>query len=117
MSNSCTGGAQEVLLELCLIMPARLSDLLAVLPRIMAPLVRALKSSPDLVTLALRTLEYWIDRCAGPPLPLWLMFLKAARALGCHPHFCGLPQEWWVAESQHGCDRGDKCPTFSKTRP
>lgn len=45
-------------------MPARLSDLLAVLPRIMAPLVRALKSSPDLVTLALRTLEYWIDRYA-----------------------------------------------------
>ena len=55
---------QEVLLELRLIMPARLSDLLAVLPRIMAPLVRALKSSPDLVTLALRTLEYWVDRCA-----------------------------------------------------
>ena len=53
-----------MLLELCLIMPARLSDLLAVLPRIMAPLVRALKSSPDLVTLALRTLEYWVDRCA-----------------------------------------------------
>ena len=56
-----------MLLELCLIMPARLSDLLAVLPRIMAPLVRALKSSPDLVTLALRTLEYWIDRCTPPP--------------------------------------------------
>jgi len=53
---------QEVLLELCMIMPARLSDLLSVLSRIMPPLVRALRSNPELVTLALRTLEYWVDR-------------------------------------------------------
>ena len=53
---------QEVLLELCMIMPARLSDLLSVLSRIMPPLVRALKANPELVTLALRTLEYWVDR-------------------------------------------------------
>ena len=45
-----------------MIMPARLSDLLSVLSRIMPPLVRALKSNPELVTLALRTLEYWVDR-------------------------------------------------------
>jgi transformation/transcription domain-associated protein len=51
-----------VLLELCMIMPARLSDLLSVLSRIMPPLVRALKANPELVTLALRTLEYWVDR-------------------------------------------------------
>jgi hypothetical protein len=53
--------AQETLLELCLIMPARLSDMLAVLSRLMRPLVAALRGSNELVQLALRTLEYWVD--------------------------------------------------------
>ena len=39
----------------------RLSDMLNVLGRLMAPLVAALKATPILVALALRTLEYWID--------------------------------------------------------
>lgn len=38
------GGAQDTVLELCLIMPARLSDMLVVLPLIMRPLVQALKA-------------------------------------------------------------------------
>jgi len=39
----------------------RLSDMLQVLGRLMAPLVAALAAAPALVALALRTLEYWID--------------------------------------------------------
>lgn len=39
----------------------RLSEQLAGLPRLMSPLVSALKGPPPLVQLALRILEYWID--------------------------------------------------------
>ncbi|KAL2497630.1 inositol or phosphatidylinositol kinase [Abeliophyllum distichum] len=51
----------ELLLELCLTLPARLSSLLPHLPRLMKPLVMCLKGSDDLVSLGLRTLEFWID--------------------------------------------------------
>ncbi|KAK9813301.1 hypothetical protein WJX72_012102 [[Myrmecia] bisecta] len=55
------GDMRTTLLELCLIMPARLSDMLAVLSRLMQPLVAALKGPDELVALGLRTLEYWVD--------------------------------------------------------
>ncbi|KAM7524076.1 hypothetical protein LguiA_013978 [Lonicera macranthoides] len=50
-----------LLLELCLTLPARLSSLLPHLPRLMKPLVMCLSGSDDLVSLGLRTLEFWID--------------------------------------------------------
>ncbi|PHT91150.1 hypothetical protein T459_06263 [Capsicum annuum] len=52
---------RELLLELCLTLPARLSSLLPYLPRLMKPLVMCLKGNDDLVSLGLRTLEFWID--------------------------------------------------------
>ncbi|GFY88006.1 phosphatidylinositol 3- and 4-kinase family protein with FAT domain-containing protein [Actinidia rufa] len=52
---------RDLLLELCLTLPARLSSLLPHLPRLMKPLVLCLKGSDDLVSLGLRTLEFWID--------------------------------------------------------
>ncbi|XP_068646622.1 uncharacterized protein [Aristolochia californica] len=52
---------RDLVLELCLTLPARLSSLLPHLPRLMKPLVLALKGSDDLVSLGLRTLEFWID--------------------------------------------------------
>lgn len=52
---------RELLLELCLTLPARLSSLLPFLPRLMKPLVLCLKASDELVSLGLRTLEFWID--------------------------------------------------------
>ncbi|CAI9110926.1 OLC1v1011036C1 [Oldenlandia corymbosa var. corymbosa] len=52
---------RELLLELCLTLPARLSSLLPHLPRLMKPLVMCLRASDELVTLGLRTLEFWID--------------------------------------------------------
>lgn len=52
---------RDLLLELCLTLPARLSSLLPHLPRLMKPLVFCLKGSDDLVSLGLRTLEFWID--------------------------------------------------------
>nr|XP_019701767.1 transformation/transcription domain-associated protein isoform X2 [Elaeis guineensis] len=52
---------RDLVLELCLTLPARLSSLLPHIPRLMKPLVLALKGSDDLVSLGLRTLEFWID--------------------------------------------------------
>ncbi|CAN0918697.1 Transcription-associated protein 1 [Linum grandiflorum] len=51
----------DLLLELCLTLPARLSSLLPYLPRLMRPLVLCLKGGDDLVSLGLRTLEFWVD--------------------------------------------------------
>lgn len=52
---------RDLLLELCLTLPARLSSLLPHLPRLMKPLVLCLKASDELVSLGLRTLEFWVD--------------------------------------------------------
>ncbi|CAH9105798.1 unnamed protein product [Cuscuta europaea] len=52
---------RELLLELCLTLPARLSSLLPHLSRLMKPLVMCLKGNDELVSLGLRTLEFWID--------------------------------------------------------
>ncbi|XP_042493905.1 transformation/transcription domain-associated protein-like isoform X1 [Macadamia integrifolia] len=52
---------RDLVLELCLTLPARLSSLLPHLPRLMKPLVLTLKGSDNIVSLGLRTLEYWID--------------------------------------------------------
>ncbi|KAF7809661.1 transformation/transcription domain-associated protein-like [Senna tora] len=52
---------RDLLLELCLTLPARLSSLLPCLSRLMKPLVLCLKGSDDLVSLGLRTLEFWVD--------------------------------------------------------
>ncbi|KAK2974573.1 hypothetical protein RJ640_016914 [Escallonia rubra] len=52
---------RDLLLELCLTLPSRLSSLLPHLPHLMKPLVTCLNGSDDLVSLALRTLEFWID--------------------------------------------------------
>ncbi|KAG6397579.1 hypothetical protein SASPL_143748 [Salvia splendens] len=52
---------RELLLELSLTLPSRLSSLLPHLPRLMKPLVMCLKGSDELINLGLRTLEFWID--------------------------------------------------------
>ncbi|XP_044463478.1 transformation/transcription domain-associated protein-like isoform X2 [Mangifera indica] len=51
----------DLLLELCLTLPARLSSLLPYLPRLMKPLVLCLNGGDELVSLGLRTLEFWVD--------------------------------------------------------
>ncbi|XLR64513.1 hypothetical protein S83_015185 [Arachis hypogaea] len=52
---------RDLLLELCMTLPARLSSQLPYLPRLMKPLVLCLKGSDELVGLGLRTLEFWVD--------------------------------------------------------
>lgn len=52
---------RELYVELCLTTPVRLSVLLPYLSHLMKPLVLALRSSPELVSQGLRTLELCID--------------------------------------------------------
>ncbi|KAM7263761.1 hypothetical protein ACFE04_001444 [Oxalis oulophora] len=52
---------RDLLLELCLTLPARLSSLLPYLTRLMKPLVLCLKGGDELVSLGLKTLEFWVD--------------------------------------------------------
>ena len=52
---------REIVIELCLIIPARLSALLPHLKLLVRPVVLALCSKGPNVPLGLRTLEFWID--------------------------------------------------------
>ena len=52
---------RDLYVELCLTVPARLSNLLPHLNYLMKPLVVALKAGPELVTQGLRTLELCVD--------------------------------------------------------
>lgn len=62
LDGTNTPEARNMLIELILSIPARLSDLLVVLTSLMRPLVMALQEGQELVGLGLRTLEYWVDR-------------------------------------------------------
>lgn len=52
---------QEILLELCLTIPARLSSLLQYLPILMKSVIRAIHAQGELAYLGLRTFEFWVD--------------------------------------------------------
>ncbi|KAM7251269.1 hypothetical protein ACFE04_023152 [Oxalis oulophora] len=52
---------RDLILELCLTLPARLSSLLPYITRLMKPLVICLKGNNELIGLGLRTLEFWVD--------------------------------------------------------
>lgn len=52
---------KELLVELCLSVPARLNFLLPHIPLLMKPLVQALNGSPELVHMGLKKLENWVE--------------------------------------------------------
>lgn len=53
---------RNIIIDLCLTVPARLSSLLPHLPLLVRVIIPALRSeSADLVNLGLRTLEFWVD--------------------------------------------------------
>lgn len=55
------GQVRDMIVELCLTVPLRLTDLLPHLSYLMQPLALALRGNPDLVSQGLRTLELCID--------------------------------------------------------
>ena len=80
---------RDAALECVLSLPARLFDMLSVLPRLMAPLADALKVPPALAALALRTLEYWVDSLnpefLEPALALWVLACTPPCGRTCGP--------------------------------
>ena len=52
---------KELLVELCLTVPARLNFLLPHIPLLMKPLVQALNGSNEMVHLGLKKLEQWVE--------------------------------------------------------
>jgi transformation/transcription domain-associated protein len=59
--NASEGATRDMIVELCLTVPLRLTHLLPHLHYLMRPLALALRGSPELVAQGLRTLELCID--------------------------------------------------------
>ncbi|KAL8160447.1 hypothetical protein V2J09_001984 [Rumex salicifolius] len=91
---------QELLLELSLILPARLSSLLPFLPRLMKPLVLCLKGSQDLVSLGLRTLEFWIDNLNPDFLEPSMANVISELILALWSHLRPAPYPWGAKSLQ-----------------
>jgi transformation/transcription domain-associated protein len=62
-NGSNSGIFSDLVLELCLTIPAKISSLLPVMPLSIQAVLKALKSTDDLVVkLALRTLDFWVGK-------------------------------------------------------
>lgn len=85
---------RDMLLELCLTLPARLSSLLPHLPRLMMPLVLCLKGSDDLVSLGLRTLEFWVDSLNPDFLEPSMASVMSEVILALWSHLRPAPYSW-----------------------
>ncbi|XP_057972938.1 transcription-associated protein 1-like isoform X2 [Malania oleifera] len=85
---------RDLLLELCLTLPARLSSLLPYLPRLMKPLVMCLRGSDDLVSLGLRTLEFWVDSLNPDFLEPSMANVMSDVILALWSHLRPVPYPW-----------------------
>eukprot|EP00210_Caulerpa_lentillifera_P007000 g6694.t1 len=56
------GIPKEMMIELCLLLPLELEKKYPVLPKLMKPLLMALKGTDEMVMLGIQTMEEWIDR-------------------------------------------------------
>ncbi|KAG2376186.1 uncharacterized protein HKW66_Vig0156600 [Vigna angularis] len=85
---------RDLLLELCLTLPARLSSLLPYLSRLMKPLVLCLKGSDELVSLGLRTLEFWVDSLNPDFLEPIMASVMSEVILALWSHLRPAPYPW-----------------------
>lgn len=91
---------RELLLELSLTLPSRLSSLLPHLPRLMKPLVMCLKGSDDLINLGLRTLEFWIDSLNPDFLEPSMANVMSEVILALWSHLRPAPYPWGAKSLQ-----------------
>ncbi|XP_010444949.1 PREDICTED: transformation/transcription domain-associated protein-like [Camelina sativa] len=85
---------RDLLLELSLTLPARLSSLLPYLPRLMRPLVSCLRGSDELVSLGLRTLEFWVDSLNPDFLEPSMANVMSEVILALWSHLKPVPYPW-----------------------
>ncbi|KAL8143397.1 hypothetical protein V2J09_016429 [Rumex salicifolius] len=91
---------RDLLLELSLTLPARLSSLLPFLQRLMKPLVLCLKGCQDLVSLGLRTLEFWIDSLNPDFLEPSMANVMSEVILALWSHLRPAPYPWGAKSLQ-----------------
>ncbi|KAI0698576.1 hypothetical protein BC835DRAFT_1541792 [Cytidiella melzeri] len=85
------GYPRDMLVELCLTVPLRLTHLLPYLTYLMKPLALALKGSPELVSQGLRTLELCIDNLQPDFLDPTLNSVLRELMEALHSHLKPLP--------------------------
>lgn len=97
--NASVGQTQDMIVELCLTVPLRLTHLLPHLSYLMQPLALALRGGPELVAQGLRTLELCIDNLTpdflDPTLNLVLRELMEA----LHSHLKPVPASHAIAHT------------------
>ncbi|GLB33849.1 putative PI3 PI4-kinase family protein [Lyophyllum shimeji] len=85
------GHTRDMIVELCLTVPLRLTHLLPHLTYLMQPLALALRGSPDLVSQGLRTLELCIDNLTPDFLDPTLSTVLRELMEALHSHLKPLP--------------------------
>lgn len=89
--NSSEGMIRDMIVELCLTVPLRLTHLLPYLSYLMKPLVLALRGNPELVSQGLRTLELCIDNLTPDFLDPTLNIVLRDLMEALHSHLKPLP--------------------------
>jgi len=85
------GSSRDMIVELCLTVPLRLTHLLPHLTYLMQPLAFALRGSPELVSQGLRTLELCIDNLTPDFLDPTLSTVLRELMEALHSHLKPLP--------------------------
>ncbi|EMD40733.1 hypothetical protein CERSUDRAFT_111311 [Gelatoporia subvermispora B] len=85
------GSTRDMIVELCLTVPLRLTHLLPYLTYLMQPLALALRGSPELVSQGLRTLELCIDNLTPDFLDPTLNTVLRDLMEALHSHLKPLP--------------------------
>jgi transformation/transcription domain-associated protein len=90
---SSDGASRDLIVELCLTVPLRLTHLLPHLNYLMQPLVHALRGGPELVSQGLRTLELCIDNLTPVFLDPTLNTVLRELMEALHSHLKPLPAD------------------------
>lgn len=93
------GHTRDMIVELCLTVPLRLTHLLPHLSYLMQPLALALRGSPELVSQGLRTLELCIDNLTPDFLDPTLSIVLRELMEALHSHLRPLPANHHAAHT------------------
>lgn len=93
------GATRDLIVELCLTVPLRLTHLLPHLSYLMQPLALALKGTPELVAQGLRTLELCIDNLTPDFLDPTLNIVLRELMEALHAHLKPYPSNHHVAHT------------------
>ncbi|KAK7060621.1 transcription-associated protein 1 [Paramarasmius palmivorus] len=93
------GATRDMIVELCLTVPLRLTHLLPHLSYLMQPLALALRGTPELISQGLRTLELCIDNLTPDFLDPTLSIVLRELMEALHSHLKPLPANHHLAHT------------------